>query len=182
MEKKDKTLALVGLGVAGLLAFLLFSRRSIGVEQPVTVTSREYKPAPFSIPPLDLSGLGVVGNTPINWPTTTGITIPPILSAGQEQRKCCSDCSDNSPSSWAQQFVDALALGPPPPYVNTAMLTATEQAAINLGKAQVVYDPTAERGFYVAILPSDLPYAGAQSTGIIYQGAMSVLPPTGPGG
>lgn len=182
MAKKDNVLIIAGVGVAGILAFLLFSRRQIGVQQPVTVTSREYKPAPFSLPALDLSGLGVVGNTPINWPTTTGVVVPPILSAGQETKGCCSDCSDNSPSSWQQALVDALSLGPPAPYVNAEMLTPTEQAAINLGQAQVVYDPTAERGFYVAILPNNNPYAGAQSTGIIYQGAMSVLPPTGPGG
>lgn len=179
--KKDSIVIMSSVAAVAVLGYLLLRGRAPAVV-PV-VSSREYNPLPggFSIPPLDLSGLGVVGATPINWPTTTGVVLPPILQPQTDTKKCCANCSDNSISSWSQNLIDALNLGPMQPYINAEMLTSTERAAIDLGQAQVVYAPDTQRGFFVAVLANG--YAGAPNgNGIIYQGAMPVLPPTGPGG
>jgi hypothetical protein len=166
-----KLTALTGIAAIGVLAFFLLKGR----QQPTTVVNREFQTPSFSLPPLDLSGLGVFGNTPIQWPTGSGINVPPIVMGGSGNKKCCSACEDTGISSWQQNIVDALSIGPPQPYVNMEMLTPTERAAVQMGQAQVVYDPGSPRGFFVAVLPSDIPYA-AQGPGIIYQGAMPVLP------
>lgn len=179
--KKDTVLLLSSVAAVGVLGYFLLRNRA----QPVipVVQSREYQPMQggFSVPALDFSGLGVVGQTPISWPTTTGITLPPIVGATSSEKTCCSDCSDNSISSWSENIINALSLGPPQPWINPESLTDTERSAIALGQAQVVYDPSAPRGFFVAVLNSG--YAGQTGqNGIIYTGAMPVLPPTGPGG
>lgn len=152
----------VGAACIAILAFVLLSSK----KQAAVVNSGNTVPL-VNIPPLDLSTLGL---DPINFNGGTSNPIPPIPNFGNDN-DCCS-CGANVP--YESTFVNALDIAPPQPFLVPGSLTSQEQFAVQTGRAQVVYDPSSPRGFYVGVLASDIP--GNTNAGIIFQGALNALP------
>lgn len=175
---KEKTIWLTAgvIGAIGVAFIVLQHANATSVTGVATPTSN--KSPVINIPPLDIAGLGNnYSNLPL--PASTGLNVPSLVDPLAKD-SCCNDCrADDISTSFVQQFVNASTLGPQQPFIDMSTLTDAERSALDQNNAQIVYDPTATRGYYVGVLSQN---SSATIGGVVYTGGLPTLPPWGNGG